>query len=218
MEPGLTDVNARYLLRGPSLTSGCTSLRAPGRCALSQHLPCWFWAPQRRPIPAPWTTAIRCATLIGSYAVARRIFNHILPNPEIWVQHFSIAPIFMRVRGQYEKAFTDYKRALELDPSNPLIPYNMGNAYLDRGQPARAAEGGFTLAVNLDSGVRTCLFQSWHCDDASATAWAPTRIPPDAGARSECRAGSPTTRTGSDAMRLCCASGRRFRGSGFLST
>ena len=41
--------------------------------------------------------AIRCATLIGSCAVARRIFNHILPNPEIWVQHFSIAPIFMRV-------------------------------------------------------------------------------------------------------------------------
>jgi tetratricopeptide (TPR) repeat protein len=59
------------------------------------------------------------------------------------------ANIYAR-RGQYEKAFADYKRALELDPSNPLIPYNMGNAYLDRGEPAQAAEA-FSLAVNLDS-------------------------------------------------------------------
>jgi tetratricopeptide (TPR) repeat protein len=66
------------------------------------------------------------------------------------------ANIYAR-RGQYEKAFTDYKRALELDPSNPLIPYNMGNAYLDRGQPARAAEV-FTLAVNLDSGFALAYF------------------------------------------------------------
>jgi Tfp pilus assembly protein PilF len=59
------------------------------------------------------------------------------------------ANIYAR-RGQYEKAFADYKRALELDPSNPLVPYNMGNAYLDRGEPAQAAEA-FSLAVNLDS-------------------------------------------------------------------
>lgn len=59
------------------------------------------------------------------------------------------ANIYAR-RSQYDKAFADYKRALELDPSNPLIPYNMGNAYLDRGQPARAAEA-FTQALNLDS-------------------------------------------------------------------
>jgi Tfp pilus assembly protein PilF len=66
------------------------------------------------------------------------------------------ANIYSR-RGQYEKAFADYKRALELDPSNPLIPYNMGNAYLDRGQPTRAAEV-FTLAVNLDSGFALAYF------------------------------------------------------------
>jgi len=66
------------------------------------------------------------------------------------------ANIYAR-RAQYEKAFADYKRALELDPSNPLIPYNMGNAYLDRGQPARAAEA-FTLAVNLDSGFALAYF------------------------------------------------------------
>jgi tetratricopeptide (TPR) repeat protein len=59
------------------------------------------------------------------------------------------ANIYAR-RSQYDKAFADYKRALELDPSNPLIPYNMGNTYLDRGQAARAAEV-FTLALNLDS-------------------------------------------------------------------
>ena len=33
----------------------------------------------------------------------------------------------------------------------------MGNAYLDRGQPARAAEV-FTLAVNLDSGFALAYF------------------------------------------------------------
>lgn len=66
------------------------------------------------------------------------------------------ANIYAR-RAQYDKAFADYKRALELDPSNPLIPYNMGNAYLDRGQPARAAEV-FTLAVNLDSGFALAYF------------------------------------------------------------
>jgi len=60
------------------------------------------------------------------------------------------ANIYAR-RARYDKAFADYKRALELDPSNPLIPYNMGNAYLDRGELAHAAEA-FTLAVNLDSG------------------------------------------------------------------
>jgi tetratricopeptide (TPR) repeat protein len=36
------------------------------------------------------------------------------------------ANIYAR-RTQYEKAFADYKRALELDPSNALIPYNVGN-------------------------------------------------------------------------------------------
>ena len=60
------------------------------------------------------------------------------------------ANIYAR-RARYEQAFADYKRALELDPSNPLIAYNMGNAYLDRGKPAQAAEA-FTLAVTLDSG------------------------------------------------------------------
>jgi tetratricopeptide (TPR) repeat protein len=66
------------------------------------------------------------------------------------------ANIYAR-RAQYEKAFADYKRALELDPSNPLISYNMGNAYLDRGQSELAAEA-FTLAVNLDSGFALAYF------------------------------------------------------------
>ena len=58
---------------------------------------------------------------------------------------------------QYEKAFADYKRALELDPSNALIPYNVGNAYLDSGQPVLAAEA-FSRAVNLDAGFALAYF------------------------------------------------------------
>ena len=75
------------------------------------------------------------------------------------------AVISMRAGCQYEKAFADYKRALELDPSNALIPYNVGNAYLDSGQPVLAAEA-FSRAVSLDARVRTCLFQPWHCAQA----------------------------------------------------
>ena len=66
------------------------------------------------------------------------------------------ANIYAR-RAQYEKAFTDYKRALELDPSNALIPYNVGNAYLDSGQPALAAEA-FSRAVRLDAGFALAYF------------------------------------------------------------
>jgi tetratricopeptide (TPR) repeat protein len=60
-------------------------------------------------------------------------------------------------RKQYERTFADYKRALELDPSNALIPYNVGNAYLDSGQPALAAEA-FSRAVGLDAGFALAYF------------------------------------------------------------
>jgi tetratricopeptide (TPR) repeat protein len=60
------------------------------------------------------------------------------------------ANIYAR-RGRYAQAFIDYRRALELDPSNPLISYNLGNAYLDSGQPSLAAEA-FTQALTLDQG------------------------------------------------------------------
>jgi tetratricopeptide (TPR) repeat protein len=60
------------------------------------------------------------------------------------------ANIYAR-RGRYVLAFGDYRRALELDPSNPLIPYNLGNAYLDSGQPSPAADA-FTQALALDQG------------------------------------------------------------------
>jgi len=69
---------------------------------------------------------------------------------------FNRANIYAR-RARYDKAFADYKRAVELDPSNPLIHYNMGNAYLDRGELAQAAEA-FTRAVNLDSGFALAYF------------------------------------------------------------
>ena len=62
---------------------------------------------------------------------------------------FNRANIYAR-RGRYEMAFADYRRALELDPTNPLIPYNLGNAYLDSGQPSRAEEA-FTQALTLDT-------------------------------------------------------------------
>lgn len=63
---------------------------------------------------------------------------------------FNRANIYAR-QGRYALAFADYRRALELDPSNPLIPYNLGNAYLDSGQPSAAAEA-FTQALTLDQG------------------------------------------------------------------
>jgi len=62
---------------------------------------------------------------------------------------FNRANIYAR-RGRYEMAFADYRRALELDPTNPLIPYNLGNAYLDSGQPSQAEEA-FTQALTLDT-------------------------------------------------------------------
>jgi tetratricopeptide (TPR) repeat protein len=60
-------------------------------------------------------------------------------------------------RKLYEKAFADYKRALDLDPSNALIPYNVGNAYLDAGQSALAAEA-YSRAVSLDAGFALAYF------------------------------------------------------------
>jgi tetratricopeptide (TPR) repeat protein len=53
-------------------------------------------------------------------------------------------------RGQYVKAFAAYNAALTLDPTNPLIPYDLGNAYLDSGQAERAEEA-FTRAISLDN-------------------------------------------------------------------
>ena len=52
-------------------------------------------------------------------------------------------------RGRYAQALVDYKSAGELDPDNALIPYNLGNAYLDNGKLDRA-EGAFSQAIALD--------------------------------------------------------------------
>lgn len=51
-------------------------------------------------------------------------------------------------RRQYARAFPDYDAAWQLDPSNPLIPYNQGNAYLDGHRYGDAAEA-FTRAIEL---------------------------------------------------------------------
>jgi tetratricopeptide (TPR) repeat protein len=52
-------------------------------------------------------------------------------------------------QGRYAQALVDYKSAGELDPDNALIPYNLGNAYLDNGKLDRA-EGAFSQAIALD--------------------------------------------------------------------
>jgi tetratricopeptide (TPR) repeat protein len=44
--------------------------------------------------------------------------------------HLNRANIHAR-RRKYAQAFADYASAIALDPRNPLIPYNRGNAYLD---------------------------------------------------------------------------------------
>jgi tetratricopeptide (TPR) repeat protein len=53
-------------------------------------------------------------------------------------------------KRQYARAFADYDTAWQLDPGNPLIPYNQGNAYLDSGRYELAAEA-FTRAIELES-------------------------------------------------------------------
>src|SRR5207247_6139417 len=69
---------------------------------------------------------------------------------------FNRANVYAR-RGQYSNAFADYNAARQLDPTNPLIPYNLGNAYLDSGQPERAVEA-FTQAIGLDAGFALAYF------------------------------------------------------------
>jgi len=46
---------------------------------------------------------------------------------------------------------------LSLDPNNPLIPYNRGNAYFDRQQYERAI-GDFSKAIELDENFALAYF------------------------------------------------------------
>jgi tetratricopeptide (TPR) repeat protein len=59
------------------------------------------------------------------------------------------ANIYAR-RGKYTLAFADYSSAMELDPRNPLIPYDRGNAYLDTRQ-YELAIADYTRAIKLDA-------------------------------------------------------------------
>jgi tetratricopeptide (TPR) repeat protein len=51
--------------------------------------------------------------------------------------------------GRYAQALMDYKKARELDPTNALIPYNLGNVHIDLGQLDRA-EAALSQAIALD--------------------------------------------------------------------
>jgi hypothetical protein len=67
-------------------------------------------------------TAIGCVTPIGSYAVAP-LYIHSGPDQpgNLAIAFINRVNIHAR-RKHYERAFADYKSALELDPSSALIP------------------------------------------------------------------------------------------------
>ena len=66
------------------------------------------------------------------------------------------ANIYAR-RGRYDRALADYQAASNLDPANPLIPYNLGNAQLDAAQHT-PAEQAFTRAIALDASFALAYF------------------------------------------------------------
>jgi len=51
--------------------------------------------------------------------------------------------------NQHETALADFAKAMELDPDNPLVPYNRGNLYLDTGRYDLAI-ADFTRALEIE--------------------------------------------------------------------
>lgn len=51
--------------------------------------------------------------------------------------------------SQHDAAFDDFAKAIELDPDNPLPPYNRGNLYLDTGNYDQAI-ADFTRAIEIE--------------------------------------------------------------------
>jgi tetratricopeptide (TPR) repeat protein len=72
-------------------------------------------------------------------------------------------------RKQYGHAFADYDTAWQLDPGNPLIPYNQGNAYLDSGRHDLAA-AAFTRAIELDATFALAYFNRGIAREAMGNA------------------------------------------------
>lgn len=68
-------------------------------------------------------------------------------------QNLSVAylnrAIARSMTNQHEEAFADFARAMELDPANPLAPYNRGNLYLDTGRYDLAI-ADFTRAIAIE--------------------------------------------------------------------
>ncbi len=52
-------------------------------------------------------------------------------------------------RGAHAKALADFETAVQLDPSNALVPYNIGNVFFDGRQYEKAVQA-YTRAVALD--------------------------------------------------------------------
>lgn len=51
--------------------------------------------------------------------------------------------------NQHEEAFADFAKAIDLDPDNPLPPYNRGNLHLDTGRYDLAI-ADFTRAIAIE--------------------------------------------------------------------
>jgi tetratricopeptide (TPR) repeat protein len=64
------------------------------------------------------------------------------------IAHLNRANVRAR-RGRFDSAFADYGAALRLDPKNPLILYNRGNAYFDIKRYDQAI-ADYTQAIALD--------------------------------------------------------------------
>jgi tetratricopeptide (TPR) repeat protein len=71
---------------------------------------------------------------------AKEYFEHALElYPGIWTTH-SVYGIFLHKAGKLDEAIEQYRRALTLNPGAADTTYNLGLAYLDKGEYALANE------------------------------------------------------------------------------
>ena len=135
----------------------------------------------RRPAPALLALA---TVAVGALAVLAHLqtrhwrdtdalYAHTLRvNPRSLAAHSIFGYDYAR-RGQPDKAMESYQRALEANPGDPRVLFNVGNLYLGQGKPAEAADayrqamGGMSYHAGLHTNLGMALAQLGLLDEAA---------------------------------------------------
>ena len=89
---------------------------------------------------APDLTAVRAKIKAKDWPAAIRDLNAMVEQGVQQADVYSLLGFSLRKRGDYEKAYTFYRKALEFEPNHKGALEYLGELYVERGEMAKARE------------------------------------------------------------------------------